>query len=98
MLSSLIRNLSILKKFLLINLVIFIFIGTLTIIYLNYVQPNLIKKKSAYILKKFLIINLIVFSVLGLFTIIYLEAIQPNLVKERSDNHKIVINLSLIHI
>ena len=47
MLSSLIRNLSILKKFLLINLVIFIFIGTLTIIYLNYVQPNLIKKKSS---------------------------------------------------
>ena len=47
MFSSLIRNLSILKKFLLINLVIFIFIGTLTIIYLNYVQPNLIKKKSS---------------------------------------------------
>ena len=47
MLFSLIRNLSILKKFLLINLIIFIFIGTLTIIYLNYVQPNLIKKKSS---------------------------------------------------
>ena len=47
MLSSLIKNLSILKKFLFINLLIFIFIGTLTIIYLNYVQPNLIKKKTS---------------------------------------------------
>jgi len=44
---SLIKNLSILKKFLFINLLIFIFIGTLTIIYLNYVQPNLIKKKTS---------------------------------------------------
>ena len=47
MFSSLIKNLSILKKFLFINLLIFIFIGTLTIIYLNYVQPNLIKKKKS---------------------------------------------------
>ncbi len=47
MFSSLIKNLSILKKFLFINFLIFIFIGTLTIIYLNYVQPNLIKKKTS---------------------------------------------------
>ena len=47
MFSSLIKNLSILKKFLFINLLIFIFIGTLTIIYLSYVQPNLIKKKTS---------------------------------------------------
>ncbi len=47
MFSSIIKNLSILKKFLFINLLIFIFIGTLTIIYLNYVQPNLIKKKTS---------------------------------------------------
>ncbi len=47
MFTSLIKNLSILKKFLFINLLIFIFIGTLTIIYLNYVQPNLIKKKTS---------------------------------------------------
>ena len=47
MFSSLIKNLSILKKFLFINLLIFIFIGTLTIIYLNYVQPNLINKKTS---------------------------------------------------
>ena len=46
MLSSIIKNLSILKKFLFINFIIFLFIGTLTIIYLNYVQPNLIKKKN----------------------------------------------------
>ena len=47
MFSSLIKNLSILKKFLFINLLIFIFIGTLTIIYLYYVHPNLIKKKTS---------------------------------------------------
>ena len=47
MFTSLIKNLSILKKFLFINLLIFIFIDTLTIIYLNYVQPNLIKKKTS---------------------------------------------------
>ena len=47
MFSSLIKNLSILKKFLFINLLIFIFIGTLTIFYLNNVQPNLIKKKTS---------------------------------------------------
>ena len=47
MFSSLIKNLSILKKFLFINLLIFIFIGAFTIIYLNYVQPNLIKKKTS---------------------------------------------------
>ncbi len=47
MFSSIIKNLSILKKFLFINFIIFLFIGTLTIIYLNYVQPNLIKKKTS---------------------------------------------------
>ncbi len=46
MFSSIIKNLSILKKFLFINLIIFLFIGSLTIIYLSYVQPNLIKKKN----------------------------------------------------
>ena len=47
MFSSTIKNLSILKKFLFINLIIFLFIGSLTIIYLSYVQPNLIKKKTS---------------------------------------------------
>ena len=47
MFSSIIKNLSILKKFLFINLIIFLFIGSLTIIYLSYVQPNLIKKKTS---------------------------------------------------
>ena len=46
MFSKLLKNLSILKKFLFINLVIFIVIGSFTIIYLNSVQPNLIKKKT----------------------------------------------------
>ena len=40
------RNLSILKKFLFINLIIFIVIGSFTIIYLNSVKPDLIKKKT----------------------------------------------------
>ena len=37
---------SILKKFLLINLVIFVIIGLFTIFYLKGIQPNLIKNKS----------------------------------------------------
>ena len=41
------KNLSILKKFLFINLIIFAVLGTFTIIYLKTVQPNLIKKKAA---------------------------------------------------
>ncbi len=45
MFSALLKNLSILKKFLFINLIIFVVIGVFTIIYLNNVQPNLIKKK-----------------------------------------------------
>ncbi len=47
MLSIILKNLSILKKFLFINSVIFIFIGCGTILYLKSVQPNLIKKKTA---------------------------------------------------
>ncbi len=40
------KNSSILKKFLIINLVIFIIIGSGTIIYLKTIQPNLIKKQA----------------------------------------------------
>ena len=47
MLSSFLKNLSILKKFLFINLIFFTVIGLFTFIYLKNVQPNLIKKKSA---------------------------------------------------
>ena len=46
MVSIILNNLSILKKFLLINLIIFIIIGSGTIIYLKTVKPNLIKKKT----------------------------------------------------
>ena len=46
MFSKFLKSLSILKKFLFINFVIFTIIGSFTIIYLNNVQPNLIKKKS----------------------------------------------------
>jgi len=46
MLNIFLKNLSILKKFLLINLIIFIIIGSGTIIYLKTVKPNLIKKKT----------------------------------------------------
>ncbi len=46
MFSALLKNLSILKKFLFVNLIFFLIIGSFTIIYLSNVQPNLIKKKS----------------------------------------------------
>ena len=46
MLEFILKNLSILKKFLFINFIIFIVIGSGTIIYLKTVQPNLIKKKN----------------------------------------------------
>ena len=47
MFKNLLKNLSILKKFLFINLIIFIIIGSLTILYIKNVQPNLIQKKTA---------------------------------------------------
>ena len=47
MLSNFLKNLSILKKFLFINSIFFTIIGLFTFIYLNNVQPNLIKKKSS---------------------------------------------------
>ena len=47
MLSSFIKNISILKKFLLINLIVFIIFGSLTTIYLQGIQPNLINKKTS---------------------------------------------------
>ena len=46
MFNTLLKNLSILKKFLFINLIIFIIISSFTIIYLSNVKPNLIKKKT----------------------------------------------------
>ena len=47
MLNSFIRNLSILKKFLFINLLVFIIFLSFTIVYLSGVQPNLINKKTS---------------------------------------------------
>jgi two-component system, OmpR family, sensor histidine kinase ChvG len=47
MLNRFLKDLSILKKFLFINLIIFLFIGSLTILYLKNVKPNLIQKKTA---------------------------------------------------
>jgi two-component system, OmpR family, sensor histidine kinase ChvG len=47
MFSNLLKSLSILKKFLFINLIIFIVIGSLTILYIKNVKPNLIQKKTA---------------------------------------------------
>ena len=46
MLNNFIKNLSILKKFLFINLIIFIVIGSFTIFYLRTIQPNLINDKT----------------------------------------------------
>jgi len=47
MFGSFIKNISILKKFLFINLVVFIIFGSLTAIYLKGIQPNLINKKTS---------------------------------------------------
>ena len=46
MFNNLLKSLSILKKFLFINLIIFVVIGSLTILYIKNVEPNLIKKKT----------------------------------------------------
>ena len=45
MFSKYLKTLSILKKFLFINFVIFTIIGLFTIVYLNNIQTNLVKKK-----------------------------------------------------
>jgi len=47
MLNNILKNLSILKKFLFINSIFFTIIGLFTFIYIKNVQPNLIKKKSS---------------------------------------------------
>ena len=47
MFNSFLKSLSILKKFLFINLIIFIFIGSFTIVHLKSIQPSLIKDKTA---------------------------------------------------
>ena len=47
MFNSFIKSLSILQKFLFINLIIFFFIGSFTIVYLKSIQPSLIKHKTA---------------------------------------------------
>jgi two-component system, OmpR family, sensor histidine kinase ChvG len=46
MFNNLLKSLSILKKFLFINLIIFIAISSLTILYIKNVKPNLILKKT----------------------------------------------------
>ena len=45
MLSYFLKNLSILKKFLFINFLVFLIIGILTIFYLNSIKPSIIKNK-----------------------------------------------------
>ena len=47
MFNNLLKNLSILKKFLFINAIIFIIIGSFTILYIKTVKPNLIQKKTS---------------------------------------------------
>ena len=46
MFNDFLKSLSILKKFLFINLIIFLVIGCLTILYIGNVKPNLILKKT----------------------------------------------------
>ena len=47
MLSYFLKNLSILKKFLFINFLVFLIIGILTIFYLNSIKPSIIKDKTS---------------------------------------------------
>ena len=47
MFNNILKNLSILKKFLFINFIFFTIIGLFTFLYLKNVQPNLIKNKSS---------------------------------------------------
>ena len=47
MFNNILKNLSILKKFLFINSIFFTVIGLFTFVYIKNVQPNLIKKKSS---------------------------------------------------
>jgi two-component system, OmpR family, sensor histidine kinase ChvG len=46
MFNDFLKSLSILKKFLFINLIVFIIVGSLTLIYIGNVKPNLIKDKK----------------------------------------------------
>ena len=47
MLVNLLKNLSILKKFLFINFLVFLIIGILTVFYLNSIKPSIIKDKTS---------------------------------------------------
>ncbi|MDA7593874.1 HAMP domain-containing histidine kinase [Candidatus Pelagibacter sp.] len=47
MFNNFLKSLSILKKFLFINLVIFLIIGSLTVLYISNAKPNLIKNKTS---------------------------------------------------
>ena len=46
MFDNFLKSLSILKKFLFINLILFLVIGSLTLVYIGNVKPNLIKNKT----------------------------------------------------
>ena len=46
MFNNLLKNLSILKKFLFINLIIFFIVGSFAILYIKNIKPNLILKKT----------------------------------------------------
>ena len=59
MFSKYLKTLSILKKFLFINFVIFTIIGLFTLIYLTNIEPSLLKKNLKIILI-LLIIRLII--------------------------------------
>ena len=47
MFSNFLKSISILQKFLFINLIIFLIIGSLTLLYIGNVKPNLIKNKKS---------------------------------------------------
>ena len=81
---SLIKDLSILRKFLFINLIVFIVIGILTVAYLKSIQPGLIKKKTSnhirvidntidHIKRLNFIFNLFIWSIVLSITCIWFE-------------------------
>ena len=44
--SNFFKSSSILRKFLVFNLIVFLFLGIFTFLYLNAIKPNLIKSKE----------------------------------------------------
>ena len=78
MFSNFLKSLSILKKFLFINLIVFLVIGSLTLIYIGNVKPNLIKDKKN---KHIQIIDNTIEHILTFFRVVNKNLSYPSCVK-----------------